>query len=98
MNSPKKEIRKKKAKILLVDDDMFNLFILENYLKNLKNQCNIEKTFNGKMALDLFIKNNSYECDQNGIIDIIIMDCNMPIMNGYDSSNKIKTLVFCLKY
>ena len=33
------------------------------------------------------------EYDRKGCgINIVFMDCNMPIMNGYDASRKIKSL------
>lgn len=41
--------------ILLVDDNFFNLMILENYLKkNKKYNFNIFKAYNGQLAIEIF--------------------------------------------
>ena len=44
--------------------------------------------FNGKEALDIFMSNefvNRNEMNENHI-KLIFMDCEMPIMNGYEAS------------
>ena len=78
------------CQILIVDDQSFNLdaamAILEHgvNLKNCAQSCKI--AFNGKMALDMVIEN----CESNDNLscnyDLILMDCNMPIMDGYEST------------
>ena len=80
---------KKCYSFLIVDDNMFNIVILKNYLNSL-DQYNIKvsESFNGLAALNLFEKFNKNESIDN--IDIIIMDCEMPIMDGFQSSEKIK--------
>ena len=41
--------------ILLVDDNFFNIMILENYLKkNKKYNFNIFKAYNGQLAIEIF--------------------------------------------
>lgn len=76
-------------KIMAVDDDAFNLLALENILLSL-NQ-NVETAYNGKEALDKVIKRATYKCSpQCKPYSIIFLDLNMPIMDGYECTRKLK--------
>ena len=63
-----------KKRILIVEDQKTISLITKNIItKNLKNTtCDIAE--NGKKALEMF-KNHKY--------DLILMDIEMPVMNGY---------------
>ena len=75
------EMKYPQKTILVAEDDASSLVLLKVYLDKLG--VNILHAKNGKEAVDLFI-NNGHQ------IDLILMDINMPIMNGYDASMKIK--------
>ncbi|WP_108060290.1 response regulator [Poseidonibacter lekithochrous] len=66
--------------ILIVDDDIKNIFVLDAALKEF--DANTFTAFNGKEALELLEKNNN--------IDLILMDIMMPVMNGYEAMEKIR--------
>ena len=66
--------------ILIVDDDIYVFIYLDNILKRTKIKTIYAK--NGIDAIDK-LKNNKE-------IDIILMDIQMPEMNGYDATKKIK--------
>jgi CheY-like chemotaxis protein len=68
-------------KILLVEDNLINKNITLLTLKPLVNS--IESASNGKEALDMFGA-NSY--------DLILMDIQMPVMNGLIAAEKIRAL------
>ena len=71
---------KNKLRILITDDDKFSRIILEKILNDLGfNSIDIAE--NGKRAVDL-VKTGDY--------DIILMDCMMPVMNGYEATAIIK--------
>ena len=72
-----------KTFILLVDDDQISLFVLGKYLEAFG--LSYETASNGKMAIDLVRMEKKF--------NLILMDCHMPIMNGFESSKKIKELV-----
>ena len=78
------------ARILIVDDDVFNLMSLEMILKSLNLSC--DKAFHGHEALEKLRiraeKSCADNCRQYGLI---IMDCNMPIMNGYELLNMLRS-------
>jgi len=67
-------------KILLVDDDMRNLFALSKILK--ERGMEIIKAENGKNALDML--------DLYPEIDLVLMDIMMPEMDGYEAMKLIR--------
>lgn len=74
---------RKKQNILLVDDDQINLFIIGKYLESFG--LNYKTASDGKMALYLALREKNFT--------LILMDCYMPIMNGFESTEKIKDLI-----
>ena len=76
-------IIKKNLHCLLVDDTPFNNLILEKYILDIDKNIRIGKAFNGKEAIDYF------ENPDNRNVDIIYMDINMPVMDGYDATRML---------
>ena len=70
-----------KASILIVDDDTTNRFILETVFR--KNNVYIISAKNGREAVKL--------CASRAF-DLIFMDCQMPIMDGFTATAKIRAL------
>jgi YesN/AraC family two-component response regulator len=70
-------------RILLVNDEYMQLMILENILVRILGipQENVDKAENGQIANKKAIEGN---------FDIIIMDLNMPVMNGFTAAKSIK--------
>lgn len=68
-----------KIKILLTEDSEDNRILIESYLKKLP--IDVEIAENGKIALEKFKKEN---------FDLILMDMQMPIMDGYETTRKIR--------
>jgi len=71
----------KQANILLVEDNFSNQQIIILYIKNEVNR--IDVAFNGKEALDKFGKAK---------YDLILMDVQMPIMDGFKATQKIREI------
>lgn len=71
-----------RRKILLVDDDMRNVFALTTALETI----NLEVIFaeNGREALDILEK------DIDSSIDLVLMDIMMPEMDGYEAIRHIR--------
>lgn len=68
--------------ILVVDDDMRNVFALSKILtgKGMK----VSKAVNGKMALELIKENNNF--------DLVLLDIMMPEMDGYETTRKLREM------
>jgi CheY-like chemotaxis protein len=67
-------------KILLVDDDMRNVFALSKILT--ERGMEIIKAENGKNALEML--------DTCADIDMVLMDIMMPVMDGYEAMKQIR--------
>jgi PAS domain S-box-containing protein len=70
----------KKLKILIVDDDEKSSWLLGLMLKKLDKQVLYAE--NGLEAVEV--------CRNNPDIDLILMDIQMPVMNGYEATRQIR--------
>lgn len=96
-----RNIIKKRIKpfyLLICDDDFLNILAIQKYLKkiDLENNICFETAFNGKIALDKF-KLNNFPGSKN-YFDVVIMDCEMPIMDGFECSKELNNLIRKEKY
>jgi len=66
-------------RILIVDDNKMNLMIASKFLK--KWQGDVEEAISGSLAIEM-VKNNNF--------DLIIMDLQMPVMDGFETTRIIK--------
>ena len=70
-------------KILLIDDDLDDQFFLKEVLDSINPTLHCETATNGKIALDKLKESAS-------LPDIIFLDFNMPVINGFDFLIQIK--------
>jgi two-component system sensor histidine kinase/response regulator len=66
-------------RILVVDDNKMNLMIANRFLK--KWQAEVDEASDGKLAIEM-VRNYYY--------DLIIMDLQMPVMDGFEATKIIK--------
>jgi CheY-like chemotaxis protein len=71
---PKRSIR-----VLAVDDNQVNRIVIAEILKHADMECVVIET--GAVAVDS-VKNAHY--------DIVLMDCQMPIIDGYEATERIR--------
>ena len=69
------------VRCLLVEDNPVNQKLAKAVLGKLN--CNVDIADNGQIAVDKVLKNK---------YDILFMDCQMPVMNGYEATGRIRDL------
>jgi len=67
------------VQMLVVDDDYTSRLVAQLHLK--KMGCQVETAAHGKEALEM-VGRNSYH--------LVLMDCQMPVMNGYEATRYIR--------
>jgi CheY-like chemotaxis protein len=72
----------KSKKVLLVDDDMRNIYSLTNVLEEEGMKCVVAE--NGRVALEMLNKHPD--------VDIVLMDVMMPEMDGYEATMAIRKM------
>ncbi len=75
------ESKKYNARILLVEDNLINRKVATKILE--KYGFSADKAENGQEAIDA-VKSNKY--------DIVLMDCQMPIVDGYEATKAIREM------
>ena len=68
-------------KVLIAEDNLINQKSIERILQNHK--CKTDIVENGQAAIDK---------TRDNLYDLILMDMNMPVMNGIESAKKIKAI------
>ncbi len=71
-------------RILLVEDNEFNREIARYVLEDL--EFEVEEAENGSICVDKVLK------AQPGYYDLILMDIQMPVMDGYTATNEIRNI------
>ena len=67
------------GRVLMAEDNGVNQFVARNMLKSLG--CDFDIVPNGKVAL-LAVQRGGY--------DMVLMDCQMPVMDGYEATRQIR--------
>jgi len=75
--------------ILLVDDDSVCNFLTTKTLERMGLADDIHTALNGRQAIDLF---NGYYKDSMSLPDIVLLDLNMPILDGFGFLEEFKRL------
>ena len=71
----------RKARILLVEDNPVNLMVAQRLLQVLGAEC--DTAGNGQVALEKL---------ETGGFDLVLMDCQMPVLDGYSATRRWREL------
>ncbi len=77
--APKKE-RGEKRTLLVAEDNESNYFLISSLLED---DYNLLHAWNGREAVEMFSEHRP---------DLVLMDINMPLMDGYESTRNIRQL------
>ncbi len=77
-------VKGQKKTILVAEDEGINYLYLQAILNRNKTPINIIHARNGREAIDKVL--------QNGSINLILMDLKMPVMNGFEATERIKSI------
>jgi len=78
--------------ILVADDDMFNLFTMENILKSL--QLQMVQATNGKEAINAVLRRENFKCGEAcRNFKVVFMDLSMPTMDGFEATIQLKEMM-----
>lgn len=77
----------KRKKILIVDDEIMNIITHSKYLESFGLPYEIAK--NGAEAVQI-VKEYAKRLEY---FSVILMDCNMPILNGFEATERIRELI-----
>jgi PleD family two-component response regulator len=82
----------KKPSVLIVEDNTFNIFTLRLVLKSFAIELT-DMALNGQEAVDIIeekIRSHRDQCScdapANGMYKLIFMDCNMPLVDGFEAT------------
>ncbi|MCH6258677.1 response regulator [Puniceicoccaceae bacterium K14] len=70
-----------KPQVLLAEDNLNNRIVAKAML--IRYNCDVDCVSNGQEAVEAFVRNR---------YDLILMDCQMPVMDGYDATSEIRSL------
>lgn len=79
-NSENKKLKLRQANILVAEDNVTNQMVIKGMLKRLGQKVTIAK--DGQELLDILAENKNH--------DLILMDCEMPVLNGWDATEMIR--------
>jgi CheY-like chemotaxis protein len=87
--TPTRAAYRSRVKILLVEDTLINQKVVLNQLKVLGYQADC--VFNGKEALDQLTGCTGYAAlGISTVYDIVLMDCQMPVVDGYEATRLLR--------
>eukprot|EP00347_Sterkiella_histriomuscorum_P002212 403369038 len=77
------------AKILIVDDEPFNVLVMNGILNELGHEC-LDNCYDGLQAIEKIKVNNSTNCQNHLPYQLIILDNQMPKLNGIETAKIIR--------
>lgn len=82
---------RKLDRILIIDDDEVNNFVCKQIIKKSGIQADVDTKSSADKGLDLL--KEAIESGKNEFPDLIFLDINMPVMNGWDFLEEYKKLL-----
>mmetsp|Transcript_111891 Transcript_111891/g.167540 ORF Transcript_111891/g.167540 Transcript_111891/m.167540 type:complete len:96 (-) Transcript_111891:6-293(-) len=74
-------------KVIMFEDNKLNQRVQSRFLKLAGIECKIVE--NGKVGIDFL---GETETSRLGDFDLVLMDCNMPVMDGFEATKNIREM------
>ncbi len=81
VKKPEKVVKQLSGELLLVEDNVVNMQVAKTVLS--KAGFNVHTAEDGKQAIDVWLQNS---------IDLVLMDCMMPVMDGFEATRQIRAI------
>lgn len=78
-----------KINLLVIDDDDINIFIIKKIVEKTGFDINMVAKSNGQQAIDYL---NETISEQQTLPNLVLIDINMPVMNGWEFVEAYQTL------
>lgn len=88
-------MEKKLNCVLLIDDDFATNFINKKIIQKANITAHIQVALNGKEAIDYLCNKGKFKSEEtlNPQPELIFLDINMPVMDGWEFINAYKNLI-----
>jgi two-component system response regulator len=75
---------------VIADDDPEDQILIQQAIKSIDIDIKYTSVFNGQQLLDLLLKKGVYKDNKEAKPDAVILDLNMPVMDGLSALQEIK--------
>jgi two-component system, response regulator len=79
-----------KFSFIIADDDPEDQLLIQEAIKSIDIDIEYTSVFNGQQLLDLLLKRGAYKDNLQAQADAVILDLNMPVMDGLSALREIK--------
>jgi two-component system, response regulator len=80
-----------KFSFIIADDDPEDQILIQEAIKSIDIDIEYTSVFNGQQLLDLLFKRGAYKNNKQSHPDAVILDLNMPVMDGLTALREIKS-------
>jgi two-component system, response regulator len=80
-----------KYSIVIADDDADDQFLIQKAIKEVNSEYRYETVANGLQLMELLLRKGRYENAPVFKPDIILLDINMPILDGFSALEQIRS-------
>jgi two-component system, response regulator len=79
-----------KFSFIIADDDPEDQIMIQDAIKSIDIDIDYASVFNGQQLLDLLLKRGVYKDNKEAKPDAVLLDLNMPVMDGLTALREIK--------
>jgi CheY-like chemotaxis protein len=76
--------------IVLADDDLDDQELIKKAFESVKVKVDVSVVYNGLQLMDYLLKREAYRRIEYNAPDLVLLDLNMPLMDGFDVLKEIR--------